>query len=134
MTDVPDMPPTDHDEIRQLLVAYCQTCDDGRFDEWADLYTDDATLTVMGTTHIGRDNLKGFIEGAQPPEARGKHFLSEPSIRVDGDTAACVTDYIFLAGRGSEIKVTSAGRYVDDLVRDDGRWRFAARTIEFLGD
>ena len=125
---------TDHDEIRQVLVAYCQLCDDGRFEEWADLYTDDATFTVMGTTHIGRDNVRAFIEGAQPLEARGKHFLSEPYIEVDGDTADCVTDYIFLAGKGADIKVTSAGRYVDELVRDDGRWRFATRRIEFLGD
>lgn len=125
---------TDHDEIRQLLVAYCQLCDDGRFEEWAELYTEDATFTVMGTTHIGRSNLKGFIAGAQPPEARGKHFLSEPKIAVDGDIADCVTDYIFLAGRGTDIKVTSAGRYIDELLRDSGRWRFAAREIVFLGD
>ncbi len=125
---------SDHDEIRQLLVAYCQTCDDGRFEEWTALYVEDATFTVMGTTHTGRADLRAFIEGAQPLDARGKHFLSEPKIELDGDLARCVTDYIFLAGKGADIKVTSAGRYIDDLVRADGRWRFAARRIEFLGE
>ena len=128
---------TDHDAIRQLLVAYCQTCDDGRFEEWSELYTDDATFTVVGTTHRGRAALRAFIEGAQPPESRGKHFLSEPSIDVDGDMASCVTDYIFLARQDTGIAVTSAGRYLDEVVRDrDGSrygWRFAAREIVFLG-
>lgn len=134
--DQPD--PRPHEAIRGLLAAYCRLCDDGRFDEFALLFTADAEFSVMGSTHTGRDAIKSWMEAAQPPERRGKHLISEPGITLVGDaTATCRTDYAFI-GHGSEkgqLVVTSTGRYVDRLERgDDGRWRFAARRIVFLGE
>jgi 3-phenylpropionate/cinnamic acid dioxygenase small subunit len=125
----------DHEAIRNLLVDYCQLCDDGRFDEWGQLFTDDATFTVMGTTHTGRGDVQAFITAAQPPEARGRHLISQPRLTIDGDSAEARTDYAFVGrtDRG-RLAVTSSGRYLDRFVRDGGRWRFASREIVFLGD
>jgi uncharacterized protein (TIGR02246 family) len=118
-------------EIRRTLATYCQTLDDGRWDEWADLFAEDVTFAVMGQVHRGRDAVRGFIEPMQGPDARGRHLLSEPLITVDGDTATATTDYCFVT---KAFTVQSAGRYHDVLVRDGDRWRFKVREIVFLGD
>jgi 3-phenylpropionate/cinnamic acid dioxygenase small subunit len=127
---------TPEERIRRTLALYCQLCDDGRFDEWADLYVEDAEFHVMGTTHRGRAAIKAFIEKGQPPERRGKHLCANPLIDLDegGTGARAVTDYVFVGRAGGGLAITSAGRYHDRLVLDGGRWRFARREIVFMGD
>ena len=125
-----------HDAIRRTLASYCQLLDDGRFDEWVEVFTEDVALAVMGQTAHGRDAVRAFIEPVQGPDVRGRHMLSEPLIAVDpsGDRATVTTDYCFLA---RDLTVMSAGRYLDVFVRDadePGRWRIAQREIVFLGD
>jgi len=120
-----------HDAIRRTLASYCQLLDDGRFDEWVEVFTEDVALAVMGQTARGRDAVP-----VQGPDVRGRHMLSEPLIAVDpsGDRATVTTDYCFLA---RDLTVMSAGRYLDVFVRDadePGRWRIAQREIVFLGD
>jgi 3-phenylpropionate/cinnamic acid dioxygenase small subunit len=124
---------SDEDAIRRTIAQYCHLCDDGRFDEWADLYTDDATFSVMGRTYAGRADVKAFIEKGQSPDKRGKHICFNTVIDVDADaeSASAVTDYIFLDRNRA---ITSAGRYHDRLVRQSDRWRFAERRIVFLGE
>lgn len=128
--------------IRRTLAGYCHTCDDGRFGAFADLFTDDAELAVMGSVHRGRAAIEAFMAAAQPPERRGKHLCANPLIDVadDGTSATAVTDYVFVARAGDQagpmgsFTITSAGRYHDRLVLDGGTWRFARREIVFLGD
>jgi uncharacterized protein (TIGR02246 family) len=125
---------SDEEQIRGVLARYCHLCDEGRFDEWAALFTDDGTFTVMGTTHQGRGDLQAFISAALPRERRGRHMLSEPLIEVDGDVALGWTDFAFVGRTGDGLAVTQAGRYHDRFVRDEGVWRFASHEIVFMGD
>jgi 3-phenylpropionate/cinnamic acid dioxygenase small subunit len=124
---------SDEDAIRRTIAQYCHLCDDGRFDEWADLYADDATFSVMGRTYTGRADVQAFIERGQPPDKRGKHicFNSVIDIDPDGESARAWTDYVFM---DRDRAITSAGRYHDRFVRHPDRWRFAERRIVFLGD
>jgi 3-phenylpropionate/cinnamic acid dioxygenase small subunit len=122
---------TDEEAIRRTLAEYAHLCDDGRFEEWALLYTTDARFHVMGRTYEGREGAKGFIQKGQPPESRGKHICVNSVIDVDGDRATAVTDYIFI---NKAKEVLSAGRYHDVLVRQPDRWRFSERRIVFMGD
>ena len=116
--------------IRRTLARYCQRCDDGDFVAFGELFEPDATFSVLGNTHEGRDAIRDFIEAAQPPAARGKHVIAQSDIDVDGTDATVVTDYIFVS-KAKEI--TSAGRYHDRLRRgDDGEWRFVSREIRLL--
>ena len=125
---------TDEEGIRRTLALYCQLCDDGRFDEWADLYTEDAVFRVMGGEHRGPEAIKAFIAKAQPAGQRGKHVAVNPLIYVDGDTARAWTDYIWVGPGSGQFPVTSAGRYHDRLVKRDGRWLFSERQIVFMGE
>lgn len=120
---------TPEDAIRATLARYSFFCDDGRFDEWAGLFTEDVRFHVMGTTHRGRQAATAFISAAQGPEARGRHALTGSLILVDGATARAWSDYVFF---GPDQAVQSVGRYHDELVlEDDGVWRFSLREIVF---
>jgi 3-phenylpropionate/cinnamic acid dioxygenase small subunit len=126
-----------HDELGRTLALYCQLCDDGRFDEWIELFTEDARFTVLGETHVGHDDIKAWISEMQAPQYRGKHILGQSvfDLEPSGDTASGTTDYTFVSGtpEGGYV-VTSAGRYYDTFVRSgDGSWRFVTREIRFLG-
>lgn len=129
---------TDEECIRRTLAQYSQLCDDGRFDDFALLFTDDAVFRVLGTDYAGRGAIRGFMTAAQPAEARGRHVTTNSVIVVDGDHARAWTDYVFVARVASGgFAITNIGRYHDLLVRDasDGtRWRFARREIVFMGD
>lgn len=126
----------DLEAIRRVLASYCQFCDDGRFDDWEQLFSEDATFIVMGRTHAGRPAIRAFIEAGQPPERRGKHITANALIELhDGaERATASTDYIFIARTGGGLAVTSAGRYYDELVKVDGTWLITSREIVFLGD
>lgn len=124
--------------MRAVLAGYCQCCDDGRFEEWAQLFAEDAVVEVLGNRHVGRGAARAFIEAAQPPEARGKHLTLNSLIEVsDGEpaTASAVSDFAWLAKRPEGFAVTQAGRYEDTFRCDrDGRWRFTSRKIHLWGE
>lgn len=128
----------DERRIHRTLALYCQLCDDGLFDEWAELFTEEAAMSVMGRTHEGRHAIKAMIVNAMPPERRGKHFLGQSVIDIDTETgeANAVTDFMFVAKDGERrYAITQAGRYHDTLLRaKDGTWRIHAREIRFLGE
>lgn len=123
---------TDEEGIRRTLATYCQCCDDGRFGEFAELFTSEAVFTVMGGEHVGRAAIRAFMEAAQPPEQRGKHITTNSIIAVEGHEARVATDYIFVTRNEDRFAITSVGRYVDELVRDGDTWRFARREIIFM--
>lgn len=121
---------TPEESIRNLLAAYCQTVDDGRFDEWEQLWTTDATFSVVGRVHSGRAALRAFIEAAQPPHRRGRHVVTSSVIAVDGETAEVTSDFLFLAaGADGSMSVTQVGRYLDTASRVEGRWLLSSREV-----
>ncbi len=119
-------------EIRKLLARYCQFLDDGRFDEWIDLFTDDIEFVVMGMHKNGHEELRGFIEPSQQADARGKHMISEPWIEIGSTEAAtATTDFAWVSKQGA---IGQSGRYHDRIVNQSGRWQFQRREIVFTGD
>jgi ketosteroid isomerase-like protein len=119
-------------DIRKLLARYCQLLDDGRFDEWIDLFTDDIEFVVMGMHKTGHAELRGFIEPSQQADARGKHMISEPWIEIESAEAAiATTDFAWVSKQGA---IGQSGRYHDQIVNRDGRWQFRRREIVFTGD
>lgn len=124
----------DEQQIRRTLGEYSQRLDDGRFDEWSDLFADDARLVLMGRVTEGRDAIRNYMMTVQGEGRRGMHVTTNSLIEVDGesDGATATTDYLFVRPTAEGIGVIAAGRYIDQLVRDDGRWRFQVREITLL--
>ena len=117
--------------IRRLLAGCCQTLDDGHFEEWVTLYTEDCRFAVMGQRTHGRDEMRALIEPFQTAELRGKHMISEPRINLHGDEANATTDFAFVA---KDNKILQTGRYYDILRKGADGWQVAGREIVFTGD
>ncbi|MCY3616524.1 MAG: nuclear transport factor 2 family protein [Acidimicrobiaceae bacterium] len=117
--------------IRRLLAGCCQWLDDGHFEEWASLYTEDCRFAVMGRRTQGRTEMRAMIEPFQTEELRGKHLISEPRINLHGDDANATTDFAFVA---KDNKILQTGRYYDVLRRGADGWQVAGREIVFTGD
>ncbi len=123
----------DEDQVARTLAGYCQLLDDGDFDRWIELFTDDARLVFADQVSEGRASIRTFMERIQPPEGRGKHITANILVDVDGDTATAHTDYLFVRPTDQGPLPVAIGRYDDELVRDGDRWRFRQRAISLLG-
>jgi uncharacterized protein (TIGR02246 family) len=123
----------DEDQVRRTLSRYCQYLDDGDFDRWIELFSDDAVLHFAGRSSEGRAAIRAFMETVQPPEGRGKHITANSLVDVDGDGATARTDYLFVHPTAGGLVPVATGRYHDELVRDGDRWRFRQRRITLLG-
>ena len=123
----------DEDQVRRTLASYCQYLDDGDFDRWAELFSEDALLLFAGRTSEGRRSIQEFMEQVQPPEGRGKHITANILVDVDRDTATAHTDYLFVRPTAQGLVLLATGRYHDQLVRDGDRWRFRQREVTLLG-
>jgi uncharacterized protein (TIGR02246 family) len=121
----------DLEEIRQLYSDYGRHLDECDFAAYAQLFARDAKLRLGPTMRAdGRDEIQRVMTGqlgANPPRSF-IHLLGTPHIALDGDSATgeCLWAAISRDGDGPG-RMTSVGRHVDDLVREDGRWRFARR-------
>jgi ketosteroid isomerase-like protein len=123
-------------EIRRTIAGYCQTCDDGRFAEFGEYFTEDAVLVIFGEEQQGRDAVVAWITESQPAELRGKHVTvnSMIDIDLDGERATGTTDFIFLGRSPDGLRIITAGRYLDEFTRAGERWLFARREITFFDD
>ena len=122
--------------IRRLIAEYCHHYDDARSEAFASLFTDDSTFTVLGTTHCGRQAIHDNIGRQRPGMPPGQHVTYNSVIDIADDalTARAWTDFLYMSKTDDGFRTSNAGRYHDRLVREPDRWRFAARTIVFLGD
>jgi uncharacterized protein (TIGR02246 family) len=130
------------EEIRELISHYCVAADAGKLDEVAGLFTPDGHLEFRGEKYVGADGILGmFTESGQRLRGseltgtalRGRllHTVSTTSIELapSGDTARAQSYFTVFSGIGTD----HWGRYRDELIVDDGRWRFAARKITVDG-
>lgn len=118
--------------VRGVLAAYCHRCDDGRFDELLELFSDGAAFVRGATVIAGHAALRAFFAEHQGrPEQRGRHLTLNSEVEIDGARAHVLSDFVYLRRVDGRIVPAIAGRYRDELVRgDDGRWRFARREVE----
>jgi ketosteroid isomerase-like protein len=120
----------DRAEIEQLLLNYGRHLDARDFKAYSQLFARDGVWQGgMGTVR-GPAAIQTFMERAIPGQntAHNYHLLSNFVIDVQGDTATAWSRWQFVApGPDGRPVVAQAGRYDDDLVREDGRWKFKRR-------
>ena len=59
--------------------------------------------------------------------AKNYHLLSNFVITVNGDTATAWSRWAFVVPGQQGAAIAQAGRYDDQLVRENGRWKFKKR-------
>jgi SnoaL-like domain len=126
----------DLEEIRQLLEDYVHHLDRGEFAEYASLYAREGKMRLGPARADGRDEIERVaretwgrpVGSAKDDRLSGFHIVSGPRVQLDGDTATGEVMWTVIA-RGDDGKptVTMVGRHLDDLVREDGHWRFQRR-------
>lgn len=121
----------DRAEIGRLRALYCHYIDQHRWDDVADLFTEDCEYHGRLELIRGRDGLVAYFQrSADAMEAAWHRSLNE-TLDLDGDRATgaayfdvpCVVD---------GTPMLCAGRYEDEFVKREGRWRFRRRGLKFF--
>jgi hypothetical protein len=121
------------DAIRELMARYCFHFDNGEFDAWVQLFTEDGAFDLGERGRFtGHAALRNFLKAI--PLTNGlpmmRHCVMNSIVAVDGDraTAQC---YVIVIRDGEQLGLSIAGRYEDQLSRVSGTWRFKERTVHF---
>lgn len=128
----------DREEIRNLLQEYRRTLDLRDLRAFSALYAQDGTWSGASGTATGPDAIYDMLTAVLPenlpaPGPTLWHWISDPAIAVDGDRAMAESFWMHVRrGDGDAPLLPTLGRYQDDLVREDGRWRFHLRRVTRL--
>lgn len=120
--------------IERLLREYGRTLDARDFAAYASLFARDGEWKGALGGYKGPAAIKSAMEkifadaAADIPKGKNFHVMSNFIIDVHGDHATARSTFIFYKMNGSVPEPAVAGRYEDELVREDGAWRFQRRT------
>ena len=122
------------DAIREVLAEYCFRLDGGEFAGMAELFTPDGTWDTAFGKATGRaaiaDLARGLRERGPQPRPRGIHLVTNIAIALDGDRAQVRSNWTVVQNSAEGPQIGSGGGYADDMVKEDGRWRFRYRKID----
>ena len=129
-------------EIEDLYAEYADVLDTEDLERWPELFVDDAFYDVIPRENYERDmplaimrcesrammqdRVRAIRETLMFEPRYVRHLISSFRIAANGDGEIDVTaNYAVLETLPDEMtKVLNAGRYVDMLVREDGKLRF----------
>lgn len=122
------------DAIREVLAEYCFRLDGGRYDDMAALFTEDGTWDTAFGEASGRAAIAGLARdiraraGADRP--RAVHLVTNIAIALAGERAAVRSNWTVVQNSPEGPKIGSGGAYADEMVKEDGSWRFRYRKID----
>jgi uncharacterized protein (TIGR02246 family) len=130
---------TDRAEIHKLLTNYGATLDGRDFGGFAQLFARDGVY-VAGTgdgvsgSEAGALMERVFAENALGFREPNYHVFFNEVVSFDGPDRARATSMSLYMVPGENGAPTAAmmARYRDELVREDGTWKFARREVESL--
>ena len=121
------------DAIRELMAIYAQALDACRFADVAACFAPDGEWTTDYGAARGPAEIEAFIRGIVPVKGEGpqrKHYITNIIIKVDGDTASAVSDYLIVREAGAGLIPVMGGTYRDKFVKTPAGWRFARKELE----
>ncbi len=133
MTTAPKRLADDMEEIRLLLSTYAVNGDRLRLDALAETFAEDGVLETPTATYAGRAEIRKGLGGGRsrqpgqtPAASFSRHNLTTSNIQLTGpDSAAGRTYFVVYTDAGLD----HLGFYDDELVREDGCWRFSRRRV-----
>ena len=126
--------------IRELVDAYAH-CADGRDARGQmDLFTEDTRFLVFYDLTTGEPSLElhgreslAPVFGDLNQYAATMHFNGQSTISLDGDRATgesyCLAHHLTVTEDGQRTLMVASIRYLDQFIKQDGRWLFAHRRI-----
>jgi uncharacterized protein (TIGR02246 family) len=122
----------DKDAIREIMAAYCHALDACRFADVANLFADDGVWTTDYGEAKGCGAIEEMLRSFLPVKGEGpqrKHYIANIIIKVDGDSAESISDYLVVRESGPDLIPVMGGTYKDKWVRQDGAWRFKRKEL-----
>jgi uncharacterized protein (TIGR02246 family) len=120
--------------IRRVLVEYAATQDAHDYAGYAALFSKDGEWVNGKSVHKGREAiLKMLVDlyGTPPPgyvNSESYHITSNPQIDLHGDRATVRSRHLLvMRGPGGAPTPALAGRYEDEFIREDGKWKILRR-------
>jgi uncharacterized protein (TIGR02246 family) len=120
--------------IRRVLVDYAATQDARDYAGYAALFAREGEWVSGKTVHKGRAAIHKMLVdlyGVPPPgfvNGESYHLTSNPQVNVDGDRATARSRHLLvMRGPKGEPTPALAGRYEDELIREDGTWKILRR-------
>ena len=112
-----------------------QYVDDGRYEEWSELLSEDIRFCNMNHVWVeGRDAVLQHIKRRPVDGLTGRHLAlnTVAGIRDDG-SAYAVTDYLYVAqllhGPFMRWEIVAVDRCADELTLEGGQWLFTKRVM-----
>ncbi|WP_432855007.1 nuclear transport factor 2 family protein [Amycolatopsis sp. CA-161197] len=123
--------------ILELAARYWQTVDTGDLQGFADTFTPDGELENFTGVGKGRETLAQWLNDFEPARLGNRHYTANHLItKIDFDTAS-VWSYLVVTSveppRQKTPRVAALARFDDRVVRVDGEWFFAHRTMTVFG-
>ncbi len=126
---------SDHEDLRYLMQSYARAADDRDVDQLATLFHPDAEITGARGVQ-GREE---WLESMRAPRSfpTSMHFLGDPLVAlVDGAEEATLDTYAVIYQlsdpQSGNADLTLGIRYLDQMVRHQGRWVIRRRTARTL--
>jgi hypothetical protein len=123
------------EEIRNLLQEYRRTLDIRDLRAFSALFASNGSWTGASGAATGPEAIYTMLTGALAdnppwPGATLWHLITDPSIAVDGERATAASMWMHVRrGDGDAPLLPTLGLYEDDLIVEDGVWRFLRRSV-----
>lgn len=127
-----------HQDITDLLHAYCRAIDDNRPDDVIELFTPDCEYDYggeLGSFSTRADAYKFFRAGTDKIYKRSAHYVSNIEITFTGVDSAHSIAYLNAWHEFHE-DIPNAwifGRYADQLRRNRAGWKIRRRRVDTMG-
>jgi hypothetical protein len=119
----------DREAIRELIAAYAHYYDDGRIDEFADLFVEDGVMQLGpgGMLAHGPGEISSALSSVDTTDLR--HFTTDVMIEFTDETRAKGVCRFAVHSPARDFD----GTYHDEYTKSADGWRFARRTISIFG-
>ena len=114
--------------IAEVMAAYCHAIDLGKWDDFPALFTADCKLdfgALMGVFE-GTEGVRRFAETLKGLGLFMRHYTTNVMLEGDGERARGRSYVLAVTGPPGATNQTT-GRYDDEFVKVDGRWRIRVR-------
>ena len=136
-------------EIEDLCAEYCAALDDGRYEDWPELFTEECLYRIVPRDNFDRglpialvhcesrlmlrDRVVAVRETAYYAPRLLRHIVSFIRAKPgEGGEIRSEANYLVLQTLPDQpTELFNSGRYLDRLVREDGRLRFKERLCVF---
>ena len=122
------------DAIREVMAEYCFSLDGARYDDMAALFTEDGTWDTAFGKATGRaaiaQQARDTRVRAGDNRPRAVHLVTNIAIALDGERAEVRSNWTVVQNSPDGPKIGSGGGYLDQMVKQDGRWLFRYRKID----